>query len=171
MAPVEIYLAAFPFGDVPGMKLRPVLLLTGSIGLIPEVLVAYISSVIPERLLASDIILDPSRPEFYGCNLKVVSALCTSLRRSIAPVCCAAWGRLMRSIKMSWRTDLEVCSALMRRGSADRQPGAGYDDGKLLPINASGKQKADQRRCWNTRKRIAARLRISAMLLSGVFPL
>ena len=95
MAPGEIYLAAFPFGDVPGMKLRPVLLLTGSIGLIPEVLVAYISSVIPERLLASDIILDPSRPEFYGCNLKVVSALrlhklatihCSSLLRRLGAI-------------------------------------------------------------------------------------
>jgi hypothetical protein len=32
MQPGEIYLARFPFGDVPGMKLRPVLLLTGSIG-------------------------------------------------------------------------------------------------------------------------------------------
>ncbi len=28
MKPGEIYLARFPFGDVPGMKLRPVLLLT-----------------------------------------------------------------------------------------------------------------------------------------------
>ena len=48
MAPGEIYLAKFPYGDAPGMKLRPVLLLTGPIGAIPEVLVAYISSVIPD---------------------------------------------------------------------------------------------------------------------------
>ena len=47
MRPGEIYLARFPFGDVPGMKLRPVLLLTETVGLIPEVLVAYISSVVP----------------------------------------------------------------------------------------------------------------------------
>jgi hypothetical protein len=40
MRPGEIYLARFPFGDVPGIKLRPVLLLTGSLGLVPEVLVA-----------------------------------------------------------------------------------------------------------------------------------
>jgi hypothetical protein len=30
MRPGEIYLAQFPFGDVAGMKLRPVLLLTGA---------------------------------------------------------------------------------------------------------------------------------------------
>jgi hypothetical protein len=29
-----------PFGDVPEMKLRPVLLLTGTVGPVPEVLVA-----------------------------------------------------------------------------------------------------------------------------------
>src|ERR1035437_6168492 len=39
MRPGEIYLAQFPFGDVPGMKLRPVLLLTGAVGSVPEVLV------------------------------------------------------------------------------------------------------------------------------------
>jgi hypothetical protein len=43
MQPGEIYLAKFPFGDVPGMKLRPVMLLTGTVGSVPEVLVAYIS--------------------------------------------------------------------------------------------------------------------------------
>ena len=59
MLPGEIFLAQFPFGDVPGMKLRPVLLLTGPVGLIPEILVAYISSVVPAQLLPSDVLLDP----------------------------------------------------------------------------------------------------------------
>jgi len=57
------------------MKLRPVLLLTGPIGSVPEVLVAYISSVIPASLLPSDIILDPHKSEHAACNLKTVSAL------------------------------------------------------------------------------------------------
>lgn len=71
MQPGEIYLARFPFGDVPGMKLRPVLLLTGILGSVPEVLVAYISSVLPAQPLPSDLILDPAQPT----NLKVRSAL------------------------------------------------------------------------------------------------
>lgn len=71
----EIYLARFPYGDVPGMKLRPVLLLTGSIGVVPEVLVAYISSVVPAQPLASDLMIDPAAPEFLGTGLKVPSAL------------------------------------------------------------------------------------------------
>jgi mRNA interferase MazF len=75
MRPGEIFLAQFPFGDVAGMKLRPVLLLTGAIGSIPEVLVAYISSVIPAQSLPSDVLLDPTKPEFHSTHLKTVSTL------------------------------------------------------------------------------------------------
>ncbi len=71
----EIFLARFPFGDVPGMKLRPVLLLSGAVGSVPEVLVSYISSVAPSQLLPSDLILDPARPEFLSTNLKTLSTL------------------------------------------------------------------------------------------------
>jgi mRNA interferase MazF len=71
----EIHLAQFPFGDVPGMKLRPVLLLTDPVGPVPEVLVAYISSVIPTQLLPTDLLLDPSKAEFRSTHLKVPSAL------------------------------------------------------------------------------------------------
>ena len=53
MRPGEIYLAQFPFGDVPGMKLRPVLLLTGPIGAIPEILVAYIRRSSCRRMCSS----------------------------------------------------------------------------------------------------------------------
>jgi hypothetical protein len=61
--PDEIYLANFPFGGSAGMKLRPVLLLTNPVGSVPEVLVAYISSVVPPALLPSDILLDPEKAE------------------------------------------------------------------------------------------------------------
>lgn len=71
----EIFLAQFPFGDVAGMKLRPVLLLTGPVGAVPEVLVAYISSVIPTQLLPSDLLIDPSKPEFQSTHLKTLSTL------------------------------------------------------------------------------------------------
>jgi mRNA-degrading endonuclease toxin of MazEF toxin-antitoxin module len=71
----DIYLAKFPFGGSPGMKLRPVLLLTGPIGTVPEVLVAYISSIRPTELLPSDLILDPADPTYASTNLKSVSIL------------------------------------------------------------------------------------------------
>lgn len=57
------------------MKLRPVLLLTGPIGAIPEVLVAYISSVIPTQPLPSDVLLDPGKPDFRATHLKTASML------------------------------------------------------------------------------------------------
>src|SRR5258708_33373274 len=95
MRPGEIYLAQFPFGDTPGMKLRPVLLLTGTLGSVPEILVAYISSVTPAQLLPSDLILDPSQPEFRSTHLKTKSVLrlhklatihCSSLTRYLGMI-------------------------------------------------------------------------------------
>ena len=75
MNPDEIYLADFPFGGSTGRKLRPVLLLTGPIGGVPEVLVAYISSVILHTLLPSDILLDPATAEHVSTKLKTRSVL------------------------------------------------------------------------------------------------
>jgi len=57
------------------MKLRPVLLLTGLKGPIPEVVVAYISSVIPAQPLPADLLLDPARPEHRSTHLKTSSVV------------------------------------------------------------------------------------------------
>ena len=76
MQPDDIYLAGFPFGGGGGMKLRPVLLLTNSpVGSVPEVLVAYISSVAPPTLLPSDVLLDPMVAQHSSPNLKIASVL------------------------------------------------------------------------------------------------
>ena len=75
MNPGEVHLARFPMAGRGGMKLRPVLLLTGPVGPVPEVLAAYISSVIPPALLPSDILLDPGQPDYAGTNLAQVSVL------------------------------------------------------------------------------------------------
>ena len=75
MTPDEIYLAHFPFGGSIGRKLRPVLVLTHEVGSVPEVLVAYISSVIPSSPLPSDIVLDPGTPEHAATNLKAISVV------------------------------------------------------------------------------------------------
>jgi mRNA-degrading endonuclease toxin of MazEF toxin-antitoxin module len=77
------------------MKLRPVLLLTSPLGTVPEVLVAYISSVVPARALPSDLLLDPTDPGFGSTNLKAASALrlhklatihCSSLARYLGVI-------------------------------------------------------------------------------------
>jgi mRNA-degrading endonuclease toxin of MazEF toxin-antitoxin module len=75
MVPGEIYLANFHFAETTGVKLRPVLLLTAPIGPVPEVIVAYITSVPPEAPLPSDLLIHPSQPEGMGTNLKTSSAI------------------------------------------------------------------------------------------------
>lgn len=75
MSPGDICLANFPFGAGGGVKLRPVLLLTGPVGLVPEVLVAYISSAQPPVLLPSDLVFDPSVSDHKSTNLKSISFL------------------------------------------------------------------------------------------------
>ena len=90
------------------MKLRPVLLLTGSLGPVPEVLVGYISSVIPSQPLPSDLVLDPGLPQFRSTNLKIPSALrlhklatihCTSLVRYLGLLETAAWLIVTQKLK------------------------------------------------------------------------
>jgi hypothetical protein len=44
-------------------------------GSVPEVLLAYISSVIPAQLLSSDLVVDPADTAFRNTHLKVISAL------------------------------------------------------------------------------------------------
>lgn len=75
MGPGEIHLAMFPFGGTVGAKVRPVLLLTGLLGPVPEVLAAYMTSIITPSLLPTDIVLDPKDPEHAGTNLKMATLL------------------------------------------------------------------------------------------------
>jgi PemK-like, MazF-like toxin of type II toxin-antitoxin system len=89
------------------MKLRPVLLLTGTLGSVPEVLVAYISSVIPTQLLPSDVILDPSKPGFRATNLKTLSAL---RLHKLATIHCSSLARYLGSVSAS--TQSTVASKL-----------------------------------------------------------
>jgi mRNA interferase MazF len=95
MQPGEIYLAKFPFGEVPGMKLRPVLLLTSPVGTIPEVLVAYMSSVVPIKPLDSDMIVDPTASPFLSTGLKVVSTL---RLHKLATIHCSSLARFLGNI-------------------------------------------------------------------------
>ena len=89
MKPSEIYLGRLPFGDVAGMKLRPVLVLSEVVGPASEVLVAYVSSVLPEVTLPTDIVLDPMLPRDRATNLKVLSVLrLHNWRPSIKPASC-----------------------------------------------------------------------------------
>jgi mRNA interferase MazF len=95
MHPGEIYLAMFPFGDVPGMKLRPVLLANVSAWNRSRNSGGLHILVVPIEPLDSDLLLDPNTPEFAPTNLKVTSVLrlhklatihCSSLARSLGTI-------------------------------------------------------------------------------------
>ena len=75
MKPGDIFLGSFPFGDAPGIKVRPVLILSPVTGPAAEVLVAYVSSVIPEHLLPTDIEIDPLSDVDRDTGLKTRSVL------------------------------------------------------------------------------------------------
>jgi mRNA interferase MazF len=108
MKPGEIYLANFPFGDAAGMKLRPVLLITGPIGIGPEVLVAYISSVIPTTTLATDVEIDPNHPDFQSTHLRARSVLRLHKLATIHAMSLARrLGKLSAQSEMDVRTRLK----------------------------------------------------------------
>ncbi len=109
MTPGEIHLAMFPFGGTVGAKPRPVLLLTGPLGSVPEVLVAYMTSVIPVTLLPTDILVDPSQPQYAGTGLKQVTLLRlhklatihnSDVFRHLGKVSAATWGDVETKVRL-----------------------------------------------------------------------
>jgi mRNA interferase MazF len=71
----KIVLVPFPFDDLTALKVRPAVCLTNSIGLHRHVILAFISSRIPQDLLQSDVVLDRGHPEFNVTGLHVTSTV------------------------------------------------------------------------------------------------
>lgn len=71
----KLVLLPFPFDDFRTAKMRPALCLTEPIGAYRHVIVAFISSRLPDALLASDLLIASSHPEFKDIGLKVDSVL------------------------------------------------------------------------------------------------
>ena len=71
----KIVLVPFPFDDLSTHKVRPSVCLTNSIGPHDHVILAFISSRIPQDLLPTDIVLDSGQPEFAATGLHVTSTL------------------------------------------------------------------------------------------------
>jgi mRNA-degrading endonuclease toxin of MazEF toxin-antitoxin module len=112
MGPGEIHLASFPFGGTVGAKPRPVLLLTGPLGTVPEVLAAYMTTVIPAALLPTDILIDPTQPQYSTSNLKQVTLLRlhklatihdSNVFRHLGHVSAATWGDVEAKLRMLLR--------------------------------------------------------------------
>jgi len=71
----SIVLVPFPFDDFSASKVRPALCLTNEIGKYNHVIIAFISSKIPEDLIESDIIIRMKSAENSGTGLTVDSVI------------------------------------------------------------------------------------------------
>ncbi len=71
----KIVLVPFPFDDLSSSKVRTALCLTDPIGPYRHVVLAFITSVVPEQLEKTDLVVDPDSKEGAGSGLKVRSAL------------------------------------------------------------------------------------------------
>jgi len=71
----KLVLLPFPFDGFQEAKVRPALCLTDPIGPFRHVIVAFISSRLPDALLNSDLLIARTHPEFADTGLKVDSVL------------------------------------------------------------------------------------------------
>jgi len=71
----RVVLVPFPFDDLSSTKVRPAVCLTDPQGPHRHVVLAFITSQIPDRPLASDLLLDSRAPGFAGTGLRISSTL------------------------------------------------------------------------------------------------
>ncbi len=65
-----IVLTKFPFTDLNSSKRRPALIISKVSNEKPDVIVAFISLVIPGRLSETDFVLDTNHKDFPGTGLR-----------------------------------------------------------------------------------------------------
>ena len=104
MTPGELYFAKFPFGGTVGAKFRPVLALTDFVGPVPEVLVAYVTSIVPFPAMPTDVIIDPADPENAAIKLKLLSVV---RLHKLATIHKSDIGRLLGKVSTRTWTDVE----------------------------------------------------------------
>lgn len=75
MMKYKVVLVPFPFDDLSGNKVRPAVCLTEPIGPLRHVVLAFITSRVPGRLLTTDIIIDSKDADFASTGLRVSSTL------------------------------------------------------------------------------------------------
>lgn len=71
----SIVLVPFPFDDFSDSKVRPAICLTSEIGSYNHVIIAFISSKIPQELIESDLIIPKQSINSIGTGLVVDSVI------------------------------------------------------------------------------------------------
>ena len=75
MTKYKVVLVPFPFDDLSVSKVRPAVCLTDPIGPHRHVILAFITSRVPASLLATDLVIGSSDPDFELTGLRVSSTL------------------------------------------------------------------------------------------------
>ena len=75
MTKYKVVLVPFPFDDLSSSKVRPAVCLTEPIGQFRHVVLAFITSKVPEELLETDILIASDAQDFEISGLRVSSAL------------------------------------------------------------------------------------------------
>jgi mRNA interferase MazF len=65
----------FPFDDLSSSKVRPALCLTSEIGVYHQVIIAFISSKMPEELIESDLVIRLNSDDWIGTGLILDSVI------------------------------------------------------------------------------------------------
>jgi|SRR5579862_6745542 len=71
----KVVLVRFPFDDLSASKVRPAVCLTAAVGSHRHVALGFITSQPPGEPLPSDLVLDPSHPDFPATGLRGRSTL------------------------------------------------------------------------------------------------
>ena len=71
----KVVLVSFPFDDLSSSKVRPAVCLTDPIGPHKHVILAFITSRIPDKLLETDLVIDARNTDFRATGLQVSSTL------------------------------------------------------------------------------------------------
>jgi mRNA interferase MazF len=71
----SVVLVPFPFDDLSGAKVRPAVCLTDAVGAHRHLVLAFVTSVVPQNLEATDVLLEPGNADFNATGLRVRSAL------------------------------------------------------------------------------------------------
>jgi mRNA interferase MazF len=75
MTKYKVVLVPFPFDDLSSNKVRPAVCLTEPIGHFRHVVLAFITSKVPDVLLQTDILIEADHEDFKTSGLRVTSAL------------------------------------------------------------------------------------------------
>jgi mRNA interferase MazF len=71
----KVVLTPFPFDDLSSIKVRPAVCLTNSIGPHQHVVLASVSSQLPQDLLETDVVIHADRADFATTGLHVSSTI------------------------------------------------------------------------------------------------